>query len=117
MLKKELIKEIDELEERIGELTEERGELRYKVSDYDKLEEKAERLTKELSKLEGRLDLRVELLTERIRELTLRNDILTMTPEQIEAMRKVKAGGRMNDPLDLVNRNRDRVRERIGKGY
>ncbi len=88
------------LEKRIEGLLEERSELRLKVIGYDKLEEKAESLTKVLSRLEGAESAIVSTLKDQIRELTLRLDILTMSPEEIETMRQIKVEGRRDDPLE-----------------
>jgi len=99
MTKKELEKEIDELREKLGEL-------RYKVNDYDELKKGNKRLEKKFSRIEGVEDTRITMMAERIRELVLRNDILTMTPDQIESMRKIKVKGNLHDPLDL-ERHRD----------
>lgn len=94
MTKKELKQEVRELREKLGEI-------RYKAKKYDEVTDKLLSIEKALRKQDIELSRERAYLVERIRELTLRNDILTMTPDQIESMRKIKVKGNLHDPLDL----------------
>jgi len=97
MTKKELTQELKELREELGEI-------RYKAEQYDKKVGEVEQLQESLAERHGVENMRIAYLEDQIRNLILRIDILTLTPEQIETMRKIKVRGRTDEPLDLTNR-------------
>ncbi len=100
MTKKDLQNEIYELK------SESRG-YRYKAEDHDETRKRLAKSEKVLNELRGRRNQEIESLAYQVRELTLRIDILTITSEQIEIMRKVKHRGRLDDPLSLSNHSGD----------
>lgn len=90
-----------ELETKVEELREEVGKLRYKEEMYGETNEELERLKGVLSEVQTEKRIELDLLANHVKNLTLRLDILTLTPEQIETMRKVKASGRIDEPLNF----------------
>ena len=78
-----------ELHKRVGELRETIGELRYKADQVGGLKETIQDLETKLSRMEGVEDANIGNLNGQVRELQLRLDVLTMTPEQIKVIRSV----------------------------
>ena len=78
--------------------------LRHITWDYESIEKELEKTKKQLEDIkrenhryEASRDKEMEMLHYAIREMTLRLDVLTMTPEQLKTLREVKKSEREPD--------------------
>ncbi len=95
MTKKELEKEVKKLDGKLNELIFENSELRMKLGIHIDTE-------RALGRREGAKDKEREIMLNQIRVLRVRLDVLTMTPEQIVTIQKIKNKRFMTDPDILL---------------
>ena len=80
----------EEMQNEINRLAEKVGELRIKADACERAEARQGELEIELARIKGEHDIYKKAMSARVKELQIRLDVLTMTPEQIELILKIK---------------------------